>query len=236
MKVVILAGGKGTRYDTDKPKYLASIGGKPVIQHLMDIYVKQGYDELILCLGWKKEETIKYFTKSDNNCSITFVDTGLESNTAKRLKLVENYITDDNFMCNYSDGLSNVNLMKLEVRHLTNKNIATLTAMKPRNPFGELKFDAKGNVTDFKEKPKMDTYVNGGFFIFNRKIFDWIDENKNQELEKDILVKLAQENQLGAYKHDDFFITLNTRKDELEISNLYYERTKNNEELDWLRI
>lgn len=239
MKVVLLCGGKGTRYDTDRPKYLATIGDKPLIQHVMDIYIKQGYDEFILCLGWKKEETVEYFTNNHwHDCFIEYVDTGIESNTAKRLKLIENYLSDkdDTFMCNYADGLANVNLMKLEARHLTNKNIGTLTAVKPYNPFGELRFDDNGNVTTFEEKPKMDTYVNGGYFIFNRKIFDWIDNNKNQELEKDILVELAKNNQLGAYKHNDFFITMNTRKDELELSNLYHKREKINEELDWLKI
>jgi len=236
MKVVILAGGRGTRYDTDKPKYLASIGGKPLIQHLIDIYVKQGYDEIILCLGWKKEETINYFTKSDNNCTITFIDTGLNNNTAKRLKCVERYIEDDAFMLNYADGLANVNLMKLEARHLTNRNVCTLTAVRPYNQFGTLKFNSDGNVIEFEEKPLMKSYINGGFFICNKKIFDWIDENKNQELEKDILVELAKNNQLGAYKHEGYWETLNTVKDELRISNLYHERIANCEVLDWLMI
>lgn len=238
MKVVILAGGRGTRYDSDKPKYLASIGRKPLIHHLMDIYSKQGYNNFILALGWKKEETIRYFSEINHNFHIEFADTGQESNTAKRLKWIDEFIPeeDTNFMCNYADGLSNVNLMKLEARHLTNKNIGTLTAVKPFNPFGELRFDNDGNVIKFEEKPKMDSYVNGGYFIFNRKIFDWIDESLNQELEKDILVKLARNYQLGAYKHDDFWITMNTRKDELELSKLYNKRINNNEELDWLKI
>ncbi len=236
MKVVILAGGRGTRYETDRPKYLASIGGKPFIHHLMDFYAKQGYNDFILCLGWKKEETIKYFTDKVIDYTIHFIDTGLSNNTAKRIKLIEDYISDENFMCTYADGLSDVNLMKLEARHLTHKNVATLTAVRPINQFGTLKFDSYGNIEKFEEKPKLINYVNGGFFIFNKKIFDYIDINKNQELEKDILVKLAQDNQLGAYKHDDFWATLNTKKDELEISNLYYDRISNCEVLDWLRI
>ena len=237
MKVVILAGGKGTRYDVDKPKSLATIGRKPIIHHLMEIYSEQGYNDFILALGWRQEDIINYFLKKEHSFNITFVDTKIESNTGKRLKLVEKYIPDEdeNFLCNYSDGLANVDLMKLESRHIVHRNIATLTAIKPRNQFGILIFDKNDNVIKFIEKPKMNQYINGGFFIFNKKIFNYIDNSKNQELEKDILSSLAEENKLGAYKHESFWKTLNTPKDEIELNIIYNKCIGQNKEPIWLK-
>jgi glucose-1-phosphate cytidylyltransferase len=227
MKVVILCGGKGVRYNIDKPKSLAMIGDKPIIRHLMDIYSQQGFNEFILCLGWKQEDIIDYFSKAEHKYKITFVDTGQESHTAKRLKLIEQYIPkeDENLFCTYADGLSNIDLTKLQARHLANKNIATLTAVRPINQFGVLVFDKSENIVRFEEKPKMIQYINGGFFIFNKKIFDYIDVNKNQELEKDILTELAYNNELGSYKHEGFWETLNTPKDEIMLNELYRKRT-----------
>ncbi|MDD3474297.1 MAG: sugar phosphate nucleotidyltransferase [Candidatus Dojkabacteria bacterium] len=244
MYVVILAGGKGVRYSSDKPKALAVVGNKPIIHHLMDFYDQQGYNNFILALGWKQEEIINYFKSLPyfgtplHRFKITFVDTGQETHTGKRLKLIEHYIPKDNenFFVNYVDGLSNVNLTKLYERHMIHKNISTLTAVRPTNQFGELIFDNNDNVIQFEEKPKLHSYINGGFFIFNRKIFNYIDENKNQELEKDILVELAQHHQLGAYKHDSFWQTLNTAKDEIHLNNIYRDCEKQNKEPIWLRI
>jgi len=238
MKVVILAGGKGTRYDIDRPKSLAMIGNKSIIHHLMDIYGVQGYDEFILCMGWKQEEIIKHLSKATNNYKIDFVDTDQDSHTAKRLKLIEKYIPkeDKNFFCTYADGLANIDLMKLCARHITHRNVATLCAVRPTNQFGTLEFNGNGNVIEFKEKPRMKEYINGGFFIFNRKIFDYIDLNENQELEKDVLTKLVKDNQLGAYKHEDFWETLNTVKDEINLNNILTKCTKERKEPIWLDI
>lgn len=238
MKTVILAAGKGTRYDIDKPKPLAIIGNKAIIHHLMDIYAKQGYDEFILCLSWKKEEIIKHLTKSCHNYDIIFVDTYEDSHTAKRIKLIEEYIPkeDKNFFCTYADGVANVDLTKLCARHITNKNIATLTAVRPYNQFGALTFNGNGNVIEFREKPKLKDYINGGFFIFERKIFDYIDIEKNQELEKDILTSLAKENQLGAYKHEGFWETLNSPKDEINLNNILTKCTRKGKQPIWLDI
>jgi glucose-1-phosphate cytidylyltransferase len=236
MKVVILAGGKGVRYGTDKPKALALIGNKPVIHHLMDIYTKQGFNNFIICLGWKQEEIIKYFKSINHTFNIEFIDTGQESHTAKRLKLIETYINTENFMCNYCDGLANVDLTKLNIRHMTYKNIATLTAVKPINPFGILIFDKNDRIIGLEEKPKMIQYINGGFFIFNKKIFDYIDIDKNQELERDVLSKLAYSNKLELYKHELFWETLNTPKDEINLNNIFNKCIENNEQLFWLRI
>lgn len=242
MKVVILTGGKGVRYSSDKPKALALIDNKPIIHHLMDIYSIQGYNDFIVCLGWKQEEIIKYFLRlsidGSTKFKISLVDTGQESHTAKRLKLIEDYIPeeDENFMANYVDGLSNVDLIKLQARHLTHKNIATLTAVRPINQFGELIFDENDNIIRFEEKPKLHNYINGGFFIFNKKIFDYIDTNKNQELEKDILSHLANISELGSYKHEEFWNTINSPKDEIHLNEIYEECKRQNKEPIWLRI
>lgn len=237
MKVVILAGGKGVRYNTDKPKALAMVGDKPIILHLMNLYSCQGYKNFIVAVGWKQEEIIKYMKIINTTYSIEFVDTGQHNNTAKRLKIIEKYIpsTDENFFCTYSDGLSNVNLSELQKKHSTYNNIATLTAVRPINQFGTLCFDDHNNIIEFKEKPKMTEYINGGFFIFNKKIFDYININKNQELEKDILTYLAIKNKLGSYKHEGFWETINTPKDESRLNELYKKRINNNELLDWLK-
>ena len=238
MKTIILAGGKGVRYDADKPKALAMIGNKPIIHHLLDIYSTQGYNDFIIVLGWKQESIIEYLSSISNNYNITLVDTGQESHTAKRLKLIEHYIPkeDENFFCTYVDGLANIDLNRLQVRHMTHKKIATLTSVKPTNQFGVLVFDECENIVRFQEKPKMLQWINGGFFIFNKKILNYIDLNKNEELEKDILTKLASNGELGSYKHEGFWETLNTPKDEIVLNELYRKRTLYNNKLDWLDI
>lgn len=245
MKVVILAGGRGLRYSSEKPKALAMVGNKPILHHVLDIYSQQGLNEFILCLGWKQEDVINYFLKENHNYEITFVDTGQDSHTAKRLKLIEKYIPkeDENFFCTYSDGLANVNLDKLLIEHVTknlkpsvNKNVATLTAVQPFSQFGVLVFNNNGNIERFEEKPKMLQWINGGFFIFNKKIFNYIDLEKNQELERDILTELAYRNELGSYKHEGFWVTINNIKDEIRLNELYRQRNEQNEKLDWLKI
>lgn len=240
MKIVLLCGGKGVRYSSDKPKALALIGNFPIIYHLINSYVLQGYNDFVIALGWKQEEIKDYFFNNLNNSdlkrfNIEFVDTGQETHTAKRLKLIENIIPkeDDSFFCNYCDGLANVDLTKLQVRHLTHKNIATLTAVRPVNQFGELIFDDNGSVIKFEEKPRLKEYINGGFFLFDRKIFDYIDTRKNQELEKDVLVKLAEMEELGAYKHEGFWETLNNNKDEIRLNEVYDKCIKENIPLPW---
>lgn len=240
MKVVILAGGKGVRYDKDKPKALAMIGNKPIIFHLMDIYKQQGYNDFILCLGWKQDIISNYILNTENDYNIKCVDTGIENYTAKRIKLIESYIpkNDENFLCTYVDGLSNVDLGNLINKHLKNKKIVTLTAVRPINQFGILEFDNNNNIIGFKEKPKMNEFVNGGFFVFNKKIFNYIDLNKNQELEKDILTKLLEDKQLCVFKCDNenfFWETINNIKDEINLNNLYNKCMENNEKLMWLK-
>lgn len=235
MKTIILAGGKGLRYNSDVPKALAMIGDKPIIEHVMEIYYKQGYRDFILALGYKKEKIIEYFEQKQTlNYNVQFVDTGEESNTAHRIKLIKDYIPeeDTDFFCNYSDGLANVDLELLYYQHKKMNSIITLTAVRPHNPYGILDIDLRGRITRFQEKPKMKEYINGGFFLFRRDIFEHITNN-NEDLEITVLPRLCYEGKLGAYKHEDFWNTLNNQKDEIRLNKLYDYYTKRNITLPW---
>lgn len=237
MKTVILCGGKGTRYDIERPKSLAIIGDKPIIHHVMDIYSIQGFNDFILAIGWKGDHIENYFKSSEKSekleFDITFVDTGIDSNTGHRIKLIEDYIgKDKDFFCTYSDGLANIDLSRLIEYHKTHKKIATITAVRPYHQFGILRFD-NDNIISFDEKPRMNEYINGGFFIFNRQIFDYIYKDNNDELEKDIFPRLLDIYNLVAYKHEGFWDTLNTPKDEIRLNRLYDEYVKTDNILEW---
>lgn len=234
MKVVILAGGKGNRYDSDIPKPLANIGDIPIIRHVMSIYQSQGYNDFIIALGYKKEYIVDYFYKNDTNFNINFADTGEDSNTANRIKIIENLIPveDKNFLCTYADGIANINLELLIKQHDKLNPICTLTAVRPFNQYGILRTDLTGRVLQFIEKPKMKEYINGGFFVFNRSIFRHIIDS-NEDLEMKVLPRLCYEGKLGAYKHEGYWATLNTRKDEIRINKIYYDCIADNKPLPW---
>lgn len=227
MKTVILCGGKGTRYDTLKPKSLAWIGDKSIIHHLMEIYKRQGYNDFILALGWKGKQIKKYFMSIKHDYNIKFVETGDESNTGERIRQIEPYINDDSddrFFCTYADGLANINLDYLnfinESHNVTHDIISTMTVVNPINQFGTVIFDSDCIVTDFKEKPKMNEYINGGFFIFYKDIFNYINNDKNESLEDDVLPRLVKKRLLNVYYHDGYWDTLNTQKDEIKLNKM----------------
>ncbi len=238
MKTVILCGGKGTRYNIDKPKVLAIIGDKSILHHVMEIYSIQGFKDFILAIGWKGNCIKEYFEPmiEELDYNITFVDTGENTNTGGRIKLVQDYIPekDKYFFCTYADGIANVDLNKLNATHIAKGNIATITIVRPYNQFGVVKIDEHDQIENFEEKPRMDKYTNGGFFIFNREIFDYV--HNNDELEVQVFNRLVHKNNLGAFKHEGFWDTLNTPKDEIRLNDIYKERTKNNENVDWLNI
>lgn len=241
MKVVILAGGKGLRYNSDIPKALAMIGDKPIIYHIMDVYAIQGYNDFIIATGYKKElieEYISNMKQIEPDYNIQCIDTGQESNTGKRIKLIEEYIPkeDKHFFCTYADGIGNINLNKLLIQHIDNNIMATITVVKPYSQFGIIKFNKFSKVIEFEEKPKMNEHINGGFFIFNKEIFDCIDLCKNEELEKEIFSKLIKKNELGVYKHNGFWETLNTTKDEIRLNVLYKKSIDSKTELEWYSI
>ncbi len=247
MKVVILCGGKGTRlreHIESIPKALIEIGGRPILWHIMKIYSAHGFNEFILCLGYKGQMIKEYFmdylswkhhdftldlgTKAPSlqllnhdreNWKITFADTGEDTNTGGRIKRIASLLSDEAFMLTYGDGVANVNIKDLAEFHLKHEKIGTITAVTPILQFGLLKLDAGGVVKNFQEKPLMNEWINGGFFIFRRKFLNYLDEQ--DALEKNPLEKLAQEGQLMAYQHKDFWKCMDTYKDTVSLNELW---------------
>jgi len=227
MKAVILCGGRGTRLGEQGksiPKALVEIGGRPVLWHLLNLYAQQGVNEFILCLGYLGEEIRQYFSARDNGCEdnwkITAVDTGLDTNTGGRLKLVENHLRDErSFHVTYGDGLADIDIQALTALHAKHGRLATVTAVRPRSSFGLLQMDGDGLVTDFLEKPLMNDWVNGGFFVFEREIFDYLTEKS--VLEGEPLQQLAKERRIVAYRHPGFWKCLDTYKDRLEFNRMW---------------
>ncbi len=220
MKVVIFCGGKGYRMGSSKeelPKPLFEIGEKPILWHLMKIYEYYGYKDFILCLGYRGEKIKEYF--ADSPWNINFVDTGINSTKAERLNQIKKFIKEDNFLVSYGDDLSNVNIKELINYHNKKKKIVTLTTIKPESPFGIIDLNESGEVEQFKEKPKLDYFINGGFYVFNKKIFDYLGEG--QELEKGVFNCLIKEKQIVAFKHKGFWKSMNTFKDNLELNKLW---------------
>ena len=224
MKLVILAGGYGTRISEEtkiKPKPLIKIGNKPIIWHLMKIYSTFGIKEFIICVGYKgymiREQLAKYQKTEDWN--IKFVNTGLHTMTGGRVKKIKKYLDrDKNFCLTYGDGLSNVNIKKLIKFHLDKNKIATLTAVKYKNPKGVLSINKTLNVNNIKEKPI--EYINGGFFVLSTKIFKYL-KNAKSIFEKDCLPALSKNNQLLAFKHDGFWACMDTLREKKELNSLW---------------
>ena len=230
MQVVVLCGGKGTRlseYTEKIPKPLIEIGGKPILWHIIQMYKSYGCNEFIFCLGYKGDK-IKQFFKKEKKVKIHFEDTGLNSNKAERIKKVRHLIKSEDFFVTYGDDLSDVSIKKLYEFHKKNKKIVTLTAVNLLSPFGILDFDKKGNVIGFKEKPKLDYFMNGGFYVFNKKIFSYM--KKNYDLEKEAFEELAKNNQIAAFKHNGFWKSMNTLKDVEELNEMYDKDT-----IPWLK-
>ena len=227
MKLVILAGGYGTRISEEtkiKPKPLIKIGDKPIIWHLMKIYSAFGINEFIICLGYKgymiKEELAKY--KKIENWKIKFVNTGLHTMTGGRIRKIKKYIyKDKNFCLSYGDGLSNVNIKRLIKFHLDKTKIATLTAVKYKNPKGILSINKTSNVNNIKEKPI--EYINGGFFVLSSKIFKYLKNDKTI-FEKDCLPVLAKSKQLLAFKHNSFWACMDTLREKKELNILWKQK------------
>ena len=221
MKLVILAGGYGTRISEEtkiKPKPLIKIGAKPIIWHLMKIYSTFGINDFIVCLGYKgymiKEELDKYMRHE--NWKIRFVNTGLHTMTGGRVKRIQKYINKDKHFClSYGDGLSNVNIKKLIKFHLDKNKIATLTAVKYKNPKGILSINKISNVKNIKEKPI--EYINGGFFVLSNKIFKYLKDDKSI-FEQDCLPVLSKSKQLMAFKHNGFWACMDTLREKKELN------------------
>lgn len=201
------------------PKALIPIGSRPIIWHIMKYYAYFGFNEFILCLGYKGKDIIRYF-KKEKEFKITFLDTGIEANTGERLKKAGKFIKADTFFTTYGDGLSNLNLKALVRFYLRHKKLATLTAVRPHSSFGIVGIDSRTNlITHFDEKPLLDHWINGGFFIFNKGIFKYI-KNKDM-LEHDTFGRLVQNGQLCAYRYSGFWECMDTYKDNLKLNELW---------------
>ena len=229
MKVVILAGGRGTRLNEETkniPKPMVKIGGKPILWHIMKIYSSYGINEFIICCGYKKEIIENYFKrynspKNKENWKVTLIDTGKESMTGGRLKRVKRLISNEKFFFfTYGDGISDINIKQLINFHLNNKKLATVTAVRPPGRYGVLNIK-NSMVKKFSEKAKGgDGYINGGFFILSPKVLNLINSDKTT-WEQEPMLKLAKKKQLMAYKHDGFWQSMDTYRDKLQIEELW---------------
>ena len=215
MKVVILAGGLGTRlaeYTKTIPKPMINIAGKPIILHIMKFYAKYGFKNFYIALGYKGSIIKNFFKKNSFGWNINLIETGKNTMTGGRLKRLKKIIGKETFMMTYGDGLSNVNLKKLVKFHKENKKLVTMTAVRPPARFGALKF--KGHlVSYFKEKSKLDEgWINGGFFIMEPKFLNFIKSDKTY-LEREPLEKITKKKELIAYKHEGFWQCMDTQRD-----------------------
>jgi len=245
MQVVILCGGKGTRLQEKTqyiPKVLVEVGGQPILWHIMKGYASFSYTGFVLCLGYLGDkirdyfrnhgtvlpdqrfapslaETIRYQTARGQTWQITGVDTGLETNTGGRIRRVAPFIEGDTFFATYGDGVADLDLPALLDFHHSHGRIATLTAVNPISQFGIVELDGRGVITAFREKPRLKEWVNGGFFVFNRAIFDYLQDNS--VLERAPFERLARERQIMAYQHRGFWACMDTYKDTLLLDSLW---------------
>ena len=215
MKVVILAGGLGTRlseYTKTIPKPMVKIKNKPIIFHIMKHYSKFGFNEFYIAAGYKQNVIKKYFKKKILNWNIDVVNTGLNSMTGGRLKRLKKIIGNETFLMTYGDGLSDVNIKRLINFHKKTKSISTLTAVRPTARFGAIKIKGK-KVSYFKEKSNIDEgWINGGFFVIEPEFIKYI-KDKNTYLEREPLEKASYKKELYAYKHYDFWQCMDTKRD-----------------------
>ena len=251
MKVVIFAGGMGTRISEEshlKPKPMIEIGGKPILWHIMKIYASYGFNEFIICLGYKgymiKEYFLNYFIHNadvtvnlENNevevhnsnaesLRITMVDTGLETMTSGRLKRVQDHIDSDDFMLTYGDGVADIDIGQLVDFHRSKAKICTMSVIQPGSRFGVIETDGEGVVREFREKPKEDgNWINGGFFVLNKKVFDFLKEDADKVMwERQPLEDLAKAGQLITRKHNGFWKCMDTMRDKEELERLWLEK------------
>ncbi|NMP23944.1 glucose-1-phosphate cytidylyltransferase [Sulfobacillus harzensis] len=250
MKVVILAGGRGTRLSEEtgiRPKPMVEIGGKPVLWHIMKIYSTQGFNEFVICLGYKgyqiKEYFINYFTHNSDltvdlatnkvelhHCTsepwhVTLVDTGESTETGGRLTRIQKYVSNEPFFMTYGDGLADFDLDSLLNRHHLNPNaVATVTAVQPLGRFGSMTTEPSGQVATFVEKPQGDgSWINGGFFVLEPPIFDYIQDDTEQ-FERQPLGRLTRDGGLFAYHHTGFWHPMDTLRDKEILNRLWTEK------------
>ena len=223
MKVVILAGGLVTRlseYTKLIPKPMVTVGGKPIIYHIMKHYYNYGFKEFIVAAGYKKNIIKNYFDKNKFNWKVEVIDTGQKTMTGGRIKRLKNLLDKEDFLVTYGDGLSNVNLKGLVLFHKRNKKIVTLTAVRPPARFGAIQISSKF-VKYFKEKSSIDEgWINGGFFVMSPKVFNYI-KSDNTFLERKPFEELSKNKQLLAYKHKGKWYCMDTKRDRDNLNKLF---------------
>lgn len=251
MKVVILCGGRGTRLKEEtefRPKPLVEIGGRPILWHIMKIYAHYGFNEFVLCLGYKGRMIREYFLNYEMMASdltlklgsndvkihnqsqekdwiITFAETGEDAQTGARVKRIEKYIEGDLFMLTYGDAVTNTNIRNLLEFHKSHGKIGTITGVHPSSRFGELVIKDR-QVAQFTEKPQIkEGFINGGFFVFNKKFFNYLKGDDNCYLEREPLEKLASDKELMVYTYEGFWQCMDTYR-ELEILNDLWRSSK----------
>ncbi|MEA2345392.1 MAG: glucose-phosphate cytidylyltransferase [Thermoanaerobaculia bacterium] len=248
MHVVILCGGQGTRLREEtefRPKPLVEVGGRPILWHIMKSYAHHGFQDFVLCLGYRASAFKEYFLNyeamnndfticlgqnhrityhdahREQDYKVTLADTGLNTMTGARIKMVERHVSGDTFMATYGDGVSDVDITRLLAFHRAHGRLATLTTVRPVSRFGVIELGADGRVVDFAEKPNVKGWINAGFFVFERRVFDYLDIDPNCILEREPLEKLAHDGELIAYQHDGFFYAMDTYREYLYLNELW---------------
>lgn len=245
MKVVILCGGMGTRLREEteyRPKPMIEIGEKPILWHIIKMYASFGFNDFVICLGYKgyviKEYFSNYFLHQSDvtidlgknslevhdshaeRWRITLVDTGLNTMTGGRIKRIRKYV-DGTFMLTYGDGVADVDIGRLASFHKAHGRLATITAVQPSGRFGALDIDSRDHVVSFKEKPKGDNaWINGGFFVLDSKVFDYIEGDRTI-WEREPLETLARNGELAAYRHTGFWQPMDTLRDKNQLDELW---------------
>lgn len=247
MKVVLLAGGFGTRISEEtniRPKPMVEIGGRPILWHIMKTYSSYGFNEFIVLLGYKGYHIKEYFTnyflhQSDltvdlkdnsmevhNNHSepwkVTLLDTGLHTMTGGRIKKAQDFVGEEPFMMTYGDGVSNININELIKFHKTHGQAVTMSSVQPDGRFGALNINNENRIKEFREKPKGDgNWINAGFFVCNSEVFDYIDSDEGVVFEEAPLQRLAQDGKLYTYKHTGFWKPMDSLKDKSDLNKLW---------------
>ncbi len=246
MKVVILAGGVGSRISEEThsiPKPMIEIGGKPIIVHIMERYIKYGYSDFVIALGYKSHIIKNYFAnyylmssdfkvnlsngvieaknKIGMNCNVTLVETGLETMTGGRLKRLKDYLYNERFFLTYGDGLSNINIRNLLDQHINSSKLITMSIVRPPARFGVLEINEQNVLTKFEEKPQLSSgWINGGFFVVEPSFLDFCLSD-DEMLEREPINRALNKSQISAYKHFGFWKCMDTLRDKQELEKIF---------------